>query len=198
LNDEIVLLLHSLGISSEVMLEKQTSFFRFLDSATKDPIAAFGYLCSINEVTLAEKLLIDGLESVSRQLKKFVSQEQGKMINKRGEQKCRILIPSSRLLFGVCDHKDVLKPGECYVRVTQNADGKPRTITGANVLIARNPCLHPGDLRKLKAIDKPELSHLSDCIVFSTKGPRPAADMMSGGDLDGDTCKLIARRWTIR
>jgi RNA dependent RNA polymerase len=189
LNDEIVLLLHSLGIPGEVMLEKQTSFFRFLDSAIEDPIVAFGFLCSINEVILAEKLLIDGLESVSKQLRRFISQEQGKMINKRGDQKCRILIPSSRLLFGVCDHKDVLKAGECYVRVTQNADGKPRTIVDANVLIARNPCLHPGDLRKLKAVDKPELSHLSDCIVFSTKGPRPAADMMSGGDLDGDTCK---------
>lgn len=151
---------------------------------------AFAYLCSINETTLAEKLLMDGQESISKQLKKFISQEQGKMINKRGEQKCRILIHNSRLLFGVCDHKDVLKPGECFVRVTLNADGRPRTITGANVLIARNPCLHPGDLRKLKAVDKPELSHLSDCIVFSTRGPRPAADMMSGGDLDGDTCKF--------
>jgi hypothetical protein len=76
------------------MLEKQTSFFRFLDSAIEDPIVAFGFLCSINEVILAEKLLIDGLESVSKQLRRFISQEQGKMINKRGDQKCRILIPS--------------------------------------------------------------------------------------------------------
>lgn len=156
---------------------------------------AFAYLCSINETAMAEKLLIDGLESISKQLKKLIAQEQGKMINKRGEQKCRILVSSSRLLFGVCDHKDVLKPGECFVRVTLNADGRPRTITGVNVLIARNPCLHPGDLRKLRAVDKPELSHLSDCIVFSTRGPRPAADMMSGGDLDGDTCKLVAQWW---
>ncbi len=189
-----MLLLHSLGIPKEVLLEKQTSFLHFLDNATKDPTMAFAYLCSINETFLAEKLLMDGLEPVSKQLKKFISQEQGKMINKRGEQKCRILVPSSRLLFGVCDHKDVLKPGECFVRVTLNADGRPRTITGANVLIARNPCLHPGDLRKLRAVDKPELSHLSDCIVFSTRGPRPAADMMSGGDLDGDTCKFKGSR----
>lgn len=155
---------------------------------------AFGYLCSINEAALAEKLLIDGLESVSKQLKKFISLEQGKMNNKCGEQKCRILVPSSRLLFGVCDHKGVLKPGECYVCVTLHADGKPRKITGANVLIARNPRLHPGDLRKLKAVDKPELSHLSDCVGFSTRGPRPAADMMSSGDLDGDTWKSFAHR----
>lgn len=185
-----MLLLHALGITSEVLVEKQRSFFDLLSSATKDPLAAFAYLCSINETDLAEKLVVEGLESVARQLQKFVAQEHGKMINKRGEEKCRILVPSSRLLFGVCDPRGVLKPGECYVRVTQNAHGQPLTITGANVLIARNPCLHPGDLRKLKAVDPPELSHLSDCIVFSTQGKRPPADMMSGGDLDGDTCKL--------
>jgi RNA dependent RNA polymerase len=193
LNDEIVLLLHALGISSESLAAKQESFFQVLENATTDPDMAFSYLCSINETSMAEKILIDGLESVSKQLNKLVAQEQGKMINKRGEQKCRILVPSSRLLFGICDPRDVLKPGECYLRVTQNADGKPRTITGVNVLVARNPCLHPGDLRKLKAVHRPELDHLSDCIVFPTKGQRPPADMMSGGDLDGDTCKWHPR-----
>lgn len=32
------------------------------------------------------------------------------------------------------------------------------------------------------------LSHLTDCIVFPTRGRRPSADLMSGGDLDGDKC----------
>jgi regulator of nonsense transcripts 1 len=46
-------------------------------------------------------------------------------------------------------------------------------------------------MRKLMAIDRPQLSHLKDCVVFSVKGNRPAADQMSGGDLDGDTCKSL-------
>ena len=49
--------------------------------------------------------------------------------------------------------------------------------------------LHPGDLQKFKVVAKDELAHLVDCIVFPTRGKRPAADLMSGGDLDGDTCK---------
>ena len=140
---------------------------------------------------LAEKVLLDGIETVSGTLKKYVNQEYDKMINKRDEQKCRILIPKSRLLFGICDPYGRLRPGECFVRITQEDDGMPRTLTGIEVLVTRNPCLHPGDLRKIKAVDCPELAHLTDCIVFPTKGPRPAADTMSGGDLDGDTCEQI-------
>lgn len=32
-------------------------------------------------------------------------------------------------------------------------------------------------------------TYLIDCVVFSTRGKRPAADLMSGGELDGDTFK---------
>ena len=70
-------------------------------------------------------------------------------------------------------------------------DGTPRTITGTQVLVTRNPCLHPGDLRKFEAVQHPELSHLVDCIVFPTRGKRPSADLMSGGDLDGDKCEFL-------
>ena len=65
----------------------------------------------------------------------------------------------------------------------------PRTIVGTEVLVTRNPCLHPGDTQKFKAVQHDELSHLVDCIVFPSQGRRPSADLMSGGDLDGDKCR---------
>ncbi|OAL44129.1 RdRP-domain-containing protein [Pyrenochaeta sp. DS3sAY3a] len=114
------------------------------------------------------------------------------MINKYDEQRCRIVIPKSRLLFGVCDPtakegcQGFLKDGECFVRITQDGDGRAHSIVNTEVLVTRNPCLHPGDLQKFKAVDVPQFSHLVDCIVFSTRGKRPSADLMSGGDLDGD------------
>ncbi|KAF2495767.1 hypothetical protein BU16DRAFT_356202 [Lophium mytilinum] len=135
---------------------------------------------------LAERLLIEGTETVQSHIRKLVKDEQTKMINKRGEQKSRIFIQKSRLLFGICDPYGVLKDGQCYVRVTAHLDGEPRTIINTEVLVTRNPCLHPGDLRKFKAIECPQLSHLVDCIVFPTRGKRAGADLMSGGDLDGD------------
>lgn len=54
------------------------------------------------------------------------------------------------------------------------------------VIVTRNPCTHPGDIRLLKSVDKPDLRNFFNVVVFSSKGPRPSCNMMSGGDLDGD------------
>ncbi|EUC27040.1 hypothetical protein COCCADRAFT_10243 [Bipolaris zeicola 26-R-13] len=193
LNDEIVVLLHTLGISQETLLAKQTRHLTFLQDAQKGNFqAAFAFLCYIDRTDVAEQLLLDGLDSVHVTLKSLVKQEYDRMVNKRNEQRCRISIPKSRLLFGVCDPtaKDGftgrLKEGECFIRITKDGDGRPHTIINTEVLVTRNPCLHPGDLQKFRAVDVPEFSHLVDCIVFTTQGKRPSADLMSGGDLDGD------------
>ncbi|KAH6203534.1 RNA-directed RNA polymerase [Parastagonospora nodorum] len=193
LNDEIVVLLHTLGISEKTLLAKQTQHLDFIQNVQGgDPRSAFQFLSYINRTELAEKLLLEGPESVRPTLLSLVKQEYARMINKRDEQRCRILVPKSRLLFGVCDPtaKDGcpgrLKEGECFVRITQDGDGRAQTIINTEVLVTRNPCLHPGDLQKFKVVDIPEFSHLVDCIVFTTQGKRPSADLMSGGDLDGD------------
>ena len=60
----------------------------------------------------------------------------------------------------------------------------------------KNPCSHPGDIRKLKAVGKSDerhtkLNHLSNVIVFSSKGARPEQNKISGGDLDGDVYMTI-------
>ena len=191
LNDEVVLLLHALGIPASTFVLKQQKHLEFLRSALHDPQMTFRFLSYINEPQLAERVLMEGLDAVKPTVQGHVNREYGKMLNKRTEQRCRILVPSSRLVFGVCDPCNVLKEGECAVRVTMAGDGVAKTIVGTEVLVTRNPCLHPGDLQKFKATQHAELAHLVDCIVFPTKGRRPSADMMSGGDLDGDKCKDI-------
>ena len=188
LNDEVVLLLQSLGISTEVLLEKQRQHLNVLNEASQDPVAAFRLLISLGHHETAEKLMLNGKESVSGTVSKVITEEYTRMLNKRGEQKCRILIPKSRLLFGVGDPRDILRSGECFVKVTHE-DGIALAVTNTWLIVARNPCLHPGDLQKFWAVAPPELDHLVDCIVFSTQGKRPAADLMSGGDLDGDMCE---------
>ncbi|KAI1311760.1 RdRP-domain-containing protein [Xylaria venustula] len=186
LNDEVVILLNSWGISPETLLRKQAEHFQFLEEASKDPRVAFRFLCFINKFELAEQVLMESLETVRPQILKLVKDEKGKMLNKRDTRKCRIPIPKSRLLFGVCDELGVLKEGECHAKITTDENGLPQTLKNAHVLVTRNPCLHPGDLQKFKLVYCPELSHLVDCIAFPVCGRRPAADMMSGGDLDGD------------
>ena len=188
LNDEIILLLHSLGISNTTLLAKQQQHLDFFASALHDARAAFRFLTYMNHYDEAEKLLMGSLEDLQPKLRSLINTEYSKMINNRGEQRCRILVPQSRIIFGVCDAWGVLKEGECQVRITHDSDGQPRTLKGTEVLVTRNPCSHCGDLQKFRAVERIELAHLVDCIVFSTRGKRPAADLMSGGDLDGDAC----------
>ncbi|KAK8041602.1 PhoH-like protein [Apiospora phragmitis] len=192
LNDEVVILLHSLGVSSETLRRKQHENLTFLAEATQNPHQAFRFLCYVGRPELAERALLDSLEAVRPQIAGLVHAEYDKMLNKRDEQRCRILVPQSRLLFGVCDAWDVLKEGECAVKITRDGDGLPYALKNTEVLVTRNPCLHPGDLQKFKVVENDALSHLVDCIVFPTRGRRPSADMMSGGDLDGDKCTLRA------
>lgn len=191
MNDEVVLLLHALGIKENVLLHKQAEHLQFLASAAHDSRNGFRFLTYMNNLPLAEKVLMDSIESVQPTITKLVNAEYDKMLNKRDEQRCRILIPKSRLLFGICDAWGVLKEGECALKITMDGDGQPRALHGSEVLVTRNPCLHPGDLQKFKVVARDELAHLVDCIVFPTQGKRPAADLMSGGDLDGDTCKFL-------
>lgn len=192
LNDEIVLLLNGLGIAEDTIAGKLREYLDFLASVPSDPRAAFRFFSYNDEPELAEKVLMDGIDTVKSTAQSRVSNEISKLLNKRGERRARILIPQSRLLFGVCDPFGVLKEGECFVRVTSDGDGAPKTVVGIEVLVTRNPCLHPGDLQKFRAVQHTCLSHLVDCIVFPTTGRRPSADLMSGGDLDGDKCTSAA------
>jgi RNA-dependent RNA polymerase len=60
-------------------------------------------------------------------------------------------------------------------------------ILEGNILMSRNPCTHPGDIRMLTAVGShPEFDHLVNVVVFPSTGDRPLCNMMSGGDLDGD------------
>ncbi len=67
-------------------------------------------------------------------------------------------------------------------------------VTGS-VIVCKNPCSHPGDIRLLTAIHDEarvgKFKHLVNVIVFSSKGDRPEQHKMSGGDLDGDVYMTI-------
>ncbi|CAN8010778.1 unnamed protein product, partial [Ixodes pacificus] len=117
--------------------------------------------------------------------------------------KARIAVPQNkgRNMLGVLDETATLEYGEVFVQYTHlglhaerngNIDSDPEThiITGT-VLVTKCPCLHPGDVRKFKAVDVPALHHVKDCIVFPAKGPRPHPNEMAGSDLDGDEYIVI-------
>ena len=117
----------------------------------------------------------------------------------------RIIIDKASLLIGVIDYYGILEENEVFIQLSamESIDDdlynkgcyvQGGVVTG-DVVISRSPSLHPGDIRKFKAVNDPvrleRLSHLKDVVVFSQKGNRPVANCLSGGDLDGDLFLVI-------
>ncbi|KAJ3981779.1 RdRP-domain-containing protein [Lentinula detonsa] len=190
LNNEIVVLLSSLGVTNEAFLAKQQAYFTWIEQATSDPVKGFEFLASLgsNYFTEANRLLLDGFTpELLRSIRKAQNSELAafKKNDDLKKERVRMLVHKSRRLYGVCDPYRVLREGEVHVRVMTSRNGSS-TIFGTDVIVVRNPCLHPGDILKLRAVDHPSLSHLVDCVVFASQGKRSPTSMSSGGDLDGD------------
>ncbi|GFS52508.1 RNA-dependent RNA polymerase 1 [Trichonephila clavipes] len=103
------------------------------------------------------------------------------------KNKANIEIPADkgRNMFGVVDDTFTLEYGEVFVQYSDWDSDVPIIVKGT-VVVTKNPCMHPGDVRKFKAVNVEALHHIVDCIVFPAKGPRPHPDEMAGSDLDGD------------
>ncbi|KAL0586251.1 hypothetical protein ABG067_004100 [Albugo candida] len=110
--------------------------------------------------------------------------------------RARILIPKARVMMGVADFTGTLEYGQVFVQYSEQESDEKRInviLDQVNVVVHRNPCHHPGDIRVLRCrADVPEqLKRLVDVIVFPVSGPRPHPDECTGGDLDGDMYSVI-------
>jgi hypothetical protein len=116
-----------------------------------------------------------------------------------------IPVVHSRYALIVPDPTGLLSENEVYFRSSTklqlcDAETDSRTVIG-DVIIARNPCYYPSDMRKVTAVDL--LSRIArddtlassyewwrdvcvDVIVCPVAGPCSLASLMSGGDYDGD------------
>ncbi|GAO14543.1 hypothetical protein UVI_02032540 [Ustilaginoidea virens] len=133
------------------------------------------------------------------------------------KEKARIHVPKSAFVLGCVDEtgtlrghckeiegssvKDVQRLPQIFLQFTDpDRHGRKIVVQGV-CIVGRNPSLHPGDIRVVQAVDNPKLRHLSDVVVFPSKGDRPVPDMLSGGDLDGDDffviwdAEIIPRQW---
>ena len=159
LNNDIIVLLSSLGVSNDAIRGKQQEYFNWIESASGDPVKAIDLLYSLGQYGLADNVLLKGLDdpTVFQQITKAQGSEIAGFKKGGDKFKSRMIIRNSRRLYGVCDPYGVLREGEVHIRVTVSRKGETTPIH-ADVLVVRNPCLHPGILSALVTRSTP-----SDC-----------------------------------
>jgi RNA-dependent RNA polymerase len=202
LNRQIIILLISLGVPEAIFWEMQEEMLKNLDRILSNREIAYQVVTNScpEHGTIARLMLSAGFSPATEpHLKAMLlaiksSQLKGLL------KKTKIFVPKGRWLMGCLDELGILEQGQCFIQASSlsinnhfikhgsrfsSANKNAVTIVGT-VVVAKNPCLHPGDVRVLEAVDVPELHHLVDCLVFPKKGERPHANEASGSDLDGD------------
>ncbi|GFP87816.1 RNA-dependent RNA polymerase 6 [Phtheirospermum japonicum] len=202
LNRQIVTLLSALEVGDEIFWKMQEKMVSSLDKMLEDTDTAYDVLtssCSDQGNTAAIMLSAGFKPQTEPHLRGMLTSIRTAQLGDLRE-KARIFVPSGRWLMGCLDELAVLEHGQCFIQVSEPSlencfvchgsqfceyEKKVRVVKGL-VAIAKNPCLHPGDVRILEAVDVPELHHLNDCLIFPQKGDRPHTNEASGSDLDGD------------
>nr|AHL27584.1 RNA-dependent RNA polymerase 1 [Salvia miltiorrhiza] len=204
LNRQIITLLSTLGVMDHVFEKKQREAVAQLNDILVDPLKALEALdlMSLGENTYILKEMLkcgykpDEEPFLAMMLQTFRSSQ---LLDLR--TKSRIFIPQARNMMGCLDETGTLEYGQVFVQFSgagqrrfyeesikfdEYTSTDHNYIVKGKVAVAKNPCLHPGDLRVLEAIDVPALHHMVNCIVFPQKGTRPHPNECSGSDLDGD------------
>lgn len=126
------------------------------------------------------------LQILAKNLERFVIRQQLSQ-----ESKLRTPLGKATFLYGLADPTGLLRPGEIHVQfsssfVDQVTNEAYLNLKAHKVLVARQPAIRISDIQKVRAVLLPELSHLVDVVVFSTRGQCPLASKLQGGDYDGD------------
>lgn len=189
LNREIIILLSTLGVKDEAFEALQNEQLSLLGKMLTDSKAALSVLESLSGAdskNILVKMLHQGYEPniepyLSMMLRAHYEYQLSDL-----KSRCRIFVPKGRILLGCLDETGRLNYGQVYVRITmtktelecgdeslRKVDESTGVIVG-KVVVTKNPCLHPGDIRVLDAIYDAELEEndMRDCLVFPQKGHR--------------------------
>ncbi|GAA5813501.1 hypothetical protein MFLAVUS_006979 [Mucor flavus] len=191
LNRQVITLLSALGVKDEVFMELMDSMLFDINKMLQNPCEAVSVLQRNADPfgtvkSMAEIIQAGFMERKDPYITNLLSLFRINVL-KDLKKKAKIIVPNGAYLLGVMDETDTLEEGEVFVQIYNNTNNNAhKEIITGEVVVFRNPCFHPGDVRVVKAVDKPNLHHLIDVVVFSAKGFRDIPSMCSGGDLDGD------------
>jgi RNA-dependent RNA polymerase len=214
LNRQLILVLSALGVSDEVFLSIQDMEIKLMERAMVDDSAAMEALTGHvdpNRMTLTLAGLVQaGFRQSNEPFVTSLLALWRAWSIKYLKEKAKLPVRKGACILGCTDetgtlrgHFDadqmnieaetedkVAKLPEVFVQITSPDTGHRKVIQGLCV-VARNPSLHAGDMRVVKAVDVPALHHLVDVLVMPQTGDRDLSSMCSGGDLDGDDYVVI-------
>lgn len=208
LNRQVIMIISSLGVPDHAFMDLQDAMFESMSQMMIDSKKSTEYLSSHYHI-----LPNPGLSKLSTSahgsamhvcvepfLRSLLLASYKKSLSEL-ITRSRVFVPRGRILLGVIDETGTLGERELFVQFSRVIeDGEDEDLSGhiidsdrnlvtvcGKVLIAKNPCMHPGDVRIMTCVDNPLLRRYHyDVIVYPAVGPRPITDQCSGSDLDGD------------
>ncbi|CBX94732.1 hypothetical protein LEMA_P117350.1 [Plenodomus lingam JN3] len=214
-NRQIIMVLSNLGVSDHVFIRKQQNMVNDYENAMSDEQIAVQKLrkhIDMNQTTLTMAgMVLDGFMKSQEPFVMSLLMLWRSHTIKNLKEKARIAVEDGAFVLGCVDESALLKGHmddpqsrldatrdeklatlpEIFMQVDDTTKpGHYKIIEGLCVL-ARNPSLHPGDLRVVRAVDIPALRHLRNVVVLPQTGERDLASMCSGGDLDGDDYMVL-------
>ena len=227
LNRQLINILTCLGVPDHVFVQKQNRQLMELEKAMTDERTAQKLLqrrVDPNQATLSIAAIVeDGFMAAREPFTISLLSLWRAWSVKYLKEKAQIDIDQGAFLLGCSDETATLKGHfdawkystspldhdinripEIFLQIPNEDDPvRYRVIKDKTCVLARNPSLHPGDIRVVRAVDAPALHHLKNVVVFPQTGDRDIPNMCSGGDLDGDDYfiswdpDLIPHEWNI-
>lgn len=190
LNREIVTLLSTLGVKDETLEALQQEQLNLLGKMRMNREAALNVLENLNgfdSKNVLVGMLQHGYEPNLEPYLSMMVQAHYENLLTDLKTRSRIYVPNGRVLIGCLDESGILNYGQVFLRITmtkaelemgdqtffRKVDEETCIVLG-KVVVTKNPCLHPGDIRVLDAVYDAELEErgMVDCLLFPQNGER--------------------------
>ena len=183
----LTMLLIDRGVLAEYIKSLQKDYYKLLKKMCKDKASVDFFLrltgrnCSVNR-NLTTQLRQDEIDKMID----YVDDPEHEPPKLKRVPRTYILVPKSRMVFGVSDPHGELNYDECYFKPTLFNDESEEFANKSKVIVACIPCYHPGDIRVLTLThDKSGYENLFDCLVLPVKGRHSHAFECGGSNLGG-------------
>ena len=189
LNRQIIILLNALGIKDEKFEKKLYEYKNKLND--QKFVLSLIHYSEWNQ--MFHRMNACGINRMNDRLSRSIIESNLDILYNDIKKKARIYVEESAYVIGIMDEYNILEYGEAYLQIKRDDFS---IILDKKCVVAKCPCLHPGDIRVLtfkkykkndKSTKKYEIfNKYENVIIFPSKGERPHPDECSGSDLDGD------------